>query len=156
MRRLTLTAFAVLGVLGSLATGRATAQYYPPSYGPIASPTYGTYGTYGRYGPALSPYLNLTRGGNPAANYFLGVLPEMERRRNQAEVAREILDLDRRTEAAAAPPPLAPGDVAAELTGGGLPPTGHVVAYGNYGTYYALPTPGAPAARGPAARTRGR
>jgi hypothetical protein len=146
MKRLTLTAFAVLGVFASLAAGRASAQYNPPSYGNVYGPTYGNYG---RAGPALSPYLNLTRGGNPAANYFLGVLPEIDRRRNQAEVARDIADLDRRIETPTVQSvaPLA-GDVGAELTGGGLPPTGHPVAFGNYGSYYVQPTPGIPAQRG--------
>ena len=156
MRRLTLTAFAVLGVLASLATGRASAQYNPPSYGNVYGPTYGNYG---RAGPALSPYLNLTRGGNPAANYFLGVLPEIDRRRNQAEVARDIADLDRRVETPLAVQQVAPGpgDVVTELTGGGLPPTGHPAAFGNYGSYYTFPTPGSQAARGPqAGQSRGR
>jgi len=33
-----------------------------------------------RPAPALSPYLNLVRGGNPAVNYYLGVLTEFDRR----------------------------------------------------------------------------
>ena len=33
-----------------------------------------------RRDPPLSPYLNLLRGGDPAANYFLGVRPEQQRR----------------------------------------------------------------------------
>jgi hypothetical protein len=156
MRRLTLAAVAVLGVFASLATGRASAQYNPPSYGNVYGPTYGNYG---RAGPALSPYLNLTRGGNPAANYFLGVLPEIDRRRNQAEVARDITDLDRRVDMPAVTPPLVapPGGVETELTGGGLPPTGHAAAFGNYGSYYAFPNPGSAAPRGPqAGQSRGR
>lgn len=139
MRRLVLTGFAALGLLGFLAIGRASAQYYPP-YRP-------TYGSYGRSGPALSPYLNLTRGGNPAANYFLGVLPEIDRRATKAEQGTAISDLERRTETPGAQP-LAPDDVIGALTGGGLPPTGHPVAFTSYGTYYGLTAPAAQVPRG--------
>jgi hypothetical protein len=145
MRRLTVTGFLALGLLGLLATQRASAQYRQPAYGP-------GYGNYGRTGPALSPYLNLTRGGNPAANYFLGVLPEMDRRATKAEQGREIADLERRTDALAAPPPAA-GGVAEELTGGGLPPTGHATSFTTYGSYYTL-TP--PVSRLPAVQGHGR
>ena len=153
MRRLTLTALAAVGLLGFLATGRASAQYsdfYAPAYRPG-----GAFGSYGRAGPALSPYLNLTRGGNPAANYFLGVLPELERRANQAEVGAMITNLDRRIEA----PPTQPLPTTDDILGGvtaGLPPTGHPAVFGNYGNYYGLPAPGTQAPRPSAAQTRGR
>jgi hypothetical protein len=141
MRRLTLTGLAVLGVLGFLTTGRASAQYYP-----------GSYGSYGRSRPALSPYLDLTRGGNPAANYFLGVLPEIDRRRTKVEQGTAINELERRTEALGAQ---LDDDIARQLTGGGLPPTGHAATFATYGTYYGLTSPGAPA-RGQSTQVRGR
>jgi hypothetical protein len=34
--------------------------------------------------PTLSPYLNMLRGGDPAANYFLGTLPDFQRRQEDA------------------------------------------------------------------------
>jgi hypothetical protein len=40
--------------------------------------------------PALSPYLNLLRGGNPATNFYLGVVPEQQRRSNEALFGRTI------------------------------------------------------------------
>ncbi len=144
MTRLILTGFAVLGVLCFLATGRASAQYYR-----------GSYGSYGRPGPALSPYLDLTRGGNPATNYFLGVLPEIDRRRTKEQQGQAIIDLERRTEPPGAQLPLAEG-VVGELTGGGLPPTGHAAGFATYGTYYNLTAPAAPFARGPAGQARPR
>jgi hypothetical protein len=147
MRRLTLTGLVALGLLGLLATQRASAQYRQPAYGP-------GYGSYGRNGPALSPYLNLTRGGNPAANYFLGVLPEIDRRATTLQQARELSELERRTDELAAPQ--APRTVAEELTGGGLPPTGHAASFTTYGNYYSLTPPASPAPRGQTTQVRGR
>jgi hypothetical protein len=78
MRRLSLASslacFSALWVAGLV-----HAQGYAPNYqfSPYARPNY-----VGSPRPVLSPYLNLLRGGNPAANYFLGVLPEFERRAN--------------------------------------------------------------------------
>ena len=48
------------------------------------------------YRPTISPYLNLLRGGNPAVNYYLGVVPEVERRAEDYRVNQEILYLQRR------------------------------------------------------------
>jgi len=138
-------AIAVLGLLGLLATGKACAQnspYYP-----------GSYGGYGRPGgPALSPYLDLTRGGNPAANYFLGVLPEIDRRRTKVEQGTAITDLERRTEAQGAQ--LQATDEVLGFTG--LPPTGHAATFTTYGTYYGLMPPATPLMRGQMGQTRSR
>jgi hypothetical protein len=142
MRRLTLTGLAVLGVLGFLTTGRASAQYYQ-----------GSYGSYGRSRPALSPYLDLTRGGNPAANYFLGTLPEIDRRKTKVEQGTAINELERRTDTLGAQ--LQADKDLYDLTGGGLPPTGHAATFGNMSTYFGLPTPTAPP-RSQQAQGRGR
>jgi hypothetical protein len=153
MRRIILAAIAAVGLLASVAADWAAAQYsqfYAPAYRPG-----GAFGSYGRAGPALSPYLNLTRGGNPAANYFLGVLPELNNRATRAELGTLINDLDRKVEAPAQQP-LPSDDVLGALTGGGLPPTGHPTVFGNYGTYYNLPPPSAPATRASPAQVRGR
>jgi hypothetical protein len=153
MRRLALTGLAAVGLLGFLTLGRASAQY-SQFYGPAYRPG-GAYGSYGRGGPALSPYLNLTRGGNPAANYFLGVLPEIDRRATKAEVGTMISDLERRLENPPAQP-LVSDDVIGGLTGGGLPPTGHAAMFTNYSSYYGLTPPGAQVPRPAAAQVRGR
>jgi hypothetical protein len=149
MRRPMLRSLAVLGMLAFLAAGKASAQYSP--YYP------GSYGGYGRPGgaPALSPYLDLRRGGNAAANYFLGVLPEIDRRRTKVEQGTAITDLERRTEMQSSQ--LQELDtVLSPLTGGGLPPTGHAAAFATYSTYYGLTAPAAPFARGPVAPSRNR
>jgi hypothetical protein len=149
MRRHTLTVLVALGLFGLLAQGRAAAQFSPPSYGP-------GYGSYGRSGPALSPYLNLTRPGNPATNYFLGVLPEIDRRRTKAEQGREITDLELRSDVLAQQQQALKENVEQELTGGGLPPSGHAAAFTSYGSYYGLTPPASPAARTQSTQTRGR
>jgi hypothetical protein len=43
--------------------------------------------------PLLSPYLNLLRGGNPAANYYLGVVPERARRANETQLGSNLNQL---------------------------------------------------------------
>jgi hypothetical protein len=60
--------------------------------------------------PSLSPYLNMLRGGNPAANYYLGVVPEQQRRANEAMFGRSINQLVPRVQTLE-------GEVAGELTG---------------------------------------
>src|SRR5262249_17905772 len=49
--------------------------------------------------PMLSPYLNLVRNGNngvtPGINYFLGTLPEIQRRSVQAVYGQAINQLQR-------------------------------------------------------------
>src|SRR5437868_12007922 len=83
--------------------------------------------------PALSPWLNLTRGGNPATNYFLGVLPEIDRRATQAQLGAAVTDLERRVEAPPPAPALGPADdLLGGLAGGGPAPTGHASALGGY------------------------
>jgi hypothetical protein len=95
------------------------AQQYPnyrPGYGPSR--------------PQLSPYLELLRGGNPAANYYLGVVPEFDRRRTQREFGTAILDLERRPE------------TTTPTTDDLLPPlggTGHPTYFLNYSSYFNLP-----------------
>jgi hypothetical protein len=117
-----------MGVVGFLGPATASAQLYP-SY----SSPYG--GAYRRMQPALSPYLNLTRSGNPAANYFLGVLPEIERRQVEAMQGAAILDLERRLDTPAPTEEALPTRLE-----GPLPPTGHAAAFATYSTYYSLPS----------------
>src|SRR5688500_606325 len=84
IRRLSL---GIAGALALLAAQDASAQYVFRPNPPVVAP-------YSR--PALSPYLNLLRGGDPAANYYLGVLTEYDRRFQQAKipVAVEMPRLD--------------------------------------------------------------
>src|SRR5262245_28146673 len=104
MNRRAMASAAFVGLL-LLATPRlASAQFGPGAgygtgypYGPRA-PTVNPVGR-----PGLSPYLNLLRGGNPAANYYLGVVPEAERRFNARQFSTAITDLEQRTATAPTP-----------------------------------------------------
>lgn len=108
----------------ALGAGHATAQQPYPNY-ISPSPT----SPYAR--PQLSPYLNLLRGGSPAANYYLGVVPERDRRRNERALGAAVQDLERRTEAPAQPDEeLVPR----------LPSTGHPAYFMNYSSYFNLGT----------------
>jgi hypothetical protein len=44
----------------------------------------------------LNPYLNLIRGGDPSANYFLGTLAESQRRQNAYMFRTDIEDINAR------------------------------------------------------------
>jgi hypothetical protein len=121
MRSAYLALALAMGVMLGVDASPASAQY-----GPVYRP-----GLYPQGTPGLSPYLDLTRGGNLAANYFLGTIPEIERRRNTALFGAAIQDLERRS-------------LALEQTQGAdelvptLPGTGHPVAFGSYQPYYSL------------------
>jgi hypothetical protein len=83
--------------------------------------------------PALSPYLNMLRGGDPAANYYLGVMTEYDRRYRESRIGlptdtpspyfdpllddRNDLDVRERT----------------------LPPTGHQAGFMIYNAYFRIP-----------------
>ena len=101
-------------------------------FGPLVRP-----GLYPAGTPGLSPYLDLTRGGNRATNYFLGTIPEIERRRNAAVFGSAILDLERRS--------TLPVEPAVEELVPTLAQTGHPVAFMNYYPYYLLGPQAAPA-----------
>jgi len=121
MRRSVLILLAALPVLLSHPSF-ALAQRRGTGIGPLQQNAYAPT-------PALSPYLNLTRGGNPAANYYLGVLPEFDRRAFEANPPVNI------------PPNLLLPDVPERFEDilPGLPQTGHVVGYQYYGSYYNVP-----------------
>jgi hypothetical protein len=68
----------------------------------------------------------MLRGGDPSANYFLGVVPERERRRNDAYFRSSIFDLEQRTQQLAE----------AEEAFVPLRSTGHATAFGNTSTYF--------------------
>jgi hypothetical protein len=123
MSRALLAAALSLALLVTAGTGSASAQVGP--YGPGFRPGLFPSGT-----PGLSPYLDLTRGGNRAANYFLGTIPEIERRRNTALFGAAIQGLEQRQRAAP--------EVEAEELVPTLPGTGHPVAFGSYAPYYQL------------------
>jgi hypothetical protein len=89
---------------------------------PYARPNYGPY-----FRPQLSPYLDITRGGNAAVNYFLGTLPEFDRRINQQNVNTSLRVLDREVNA----PPTQESDILNPLPG-----TGHPTGFQQLGSYF--------------------
>lgn len=119
MRRLSI---AIAATVALTAVHDASAQYVFRPNPPVVAP-------YSR--PALSPYLNLLRGGDPAANYYLGVLTEYDRRFNQAKipVAAEIPRID----------PYVDDRVDVDVPDRRLPPTGHQSGFMIYNSYFNLP-----------------
>jgi len=89
MKRLLLA----LPLLGILATPDPAAAQYNSSYQPYISP----YNYYQR-GTTLSPWLQLLRGNNTAANYYLGVLPERDRRNDERRFQAALLGEQRSTQ----------------------------------------------------------
>ncbi len=120
MMRLTLAGCAAAALLW-LAAGSAHAQFSgrPGGYGSA-----GYYNPYGRQ--QLSPYLNLLRGGDPAANYYAGVVPAFQQRAVNAQYGSAIVDLDRRVYG-----PAGEGDIG-DLTS----TTGHPTAFLNTSSYF--------------------
>ena len=90
MKRLLIAVPVMALFLGS--ADRAAAQYHP--YQPYTGSPYSYY----QGGSTLSPWLQLGRGGNSAANYYLGVLPEMDRRANDRRFQAALLGDQRATE----------------------------------------------------------
>ena len=116
MTRLTRVLLPAAVAVLLLAAGAAPAQQRPfnqPNYGP-------------GYHPPLSPYLDLLRGGDPAVNYYLGTVPEFQRRQNNEVFRSALAELDQRV-----------SQTTVEL-GLSVPvtPTGHVTAFGNTGGYF--------------------
>lgn len=128
MKRFTL---ALLATLIPLSTQMARAQFAPPT-----RPNYGP-----GYRPPLSPYLNLLRGGDPSANYFLGTIPEQQRRYNAQVFSSEISALDQRTLGNVLTPEQALFQT--------LPGTGHATAFGTTGYYFGSMNPYGPSAQRP-------
>ena len=136
-KRLVPVSLAALVLLGA---GTARAQFLPP-----ARPNYGP-----GYRPQLSPYLNFLRGGDPAANYFLGVIPEFQRRQNANQFRAQIQGLQILTAPLRNPlaEPLEVTRVPRRLMS-----SGHPTAFGYTGTFFATGQPAAAAPqRGAAAR----
>jgi hypothetical protein len=106
--------------LGGGATGLRPYPYNPaPAYGP-------------GYQTQLSPFLNFLRGGDPASNYYLGVLPEQQRRTDARLFGTAIGVLQQRQQLQGGQQQAGPD---ADLFTP-LPTTGHPVAFGNYGGFY--------------------
>ncbi len=120
MKRLLNLSILTLGGLLSFPAASAQAQYY--SY-PQVRPN----NTYSRP-PVLSPYLNLIPVRPAGVNYFLNVVPEMDRRSQFNQINSQLYDLSRQRVQPQQPveDPLLPP----------LQTTGHPVGFMNYAPYY--------------------
>ncbi len=92
MKRQFVVSAATLVWLLAIHVGPVSAQYYPYPSMPGYSPQY-------QNNTGLSPYLNLLRGGDPAANYFLGTVPEFQRRSNFNYLQTKIQEIDQQSAA---------------------------------------------------------
>ncbi len=101
----------------------ASAQQPPPYL--YNQPQYGV-----GFRPQLSPYLNLTGRNDPAVNYFLGTLPEFDRRYTKQLYGAAIGSLESQ---ALKPTPPAVADVDLFTP---LATTGHPTAFQNTGGYF--------------------
>jgi hypothetical protein len=123
MKQLPLGSIASLGVLLLGATSNASAQQY---YTPYPFQYSQMPGLNPGGGPRLNPYLNFFRG-NPAVDYYLGAVPEIDRRRFQVQTRSQISGLEQQLNT----PPIGDEDM--------LPlqsQTGHAVAFGNTAGYF--------------------
>lgn len=77
----------------------------------------------------------MLRGGNPAANYYLGVVPERERRANDNYYQSGLMQLEQRQLSSG-------GNIDLEDELPRLPGTGHGTAFLMYSPYYNMPSPG--------------
>jgi hypothetical protein len=123
MRRFIFSSCAALLALAAGWSGTARAQitqpFTPPQFGP-------------GYQTMLSPYLNFLRN-NPAANYFLGVLPEDQRRQYSNQFRGNISNLQILTSPLRNPleEPPEVSDVPRKFY-----PSGHPTAFGNTMTFF--------------------
>jgi hypothetical protein len=103
---------AVLGFLWAASPGQAQTGYFRPG------------GAGGLNRPTTSPYLNLTRPGNTALNYYNLVRPEFEFRNAVQGLQTQINQQQQQ---------LGNGQDVGE---GGLPVTGHAVQFQNFSHYF--------------------
>jgi hypothetical protein len=119
MNRLIGTAFAGLLAGAMFGTGSASAQFTfpfrPPAYGP-------------GYQTQLSPYLNMLRGGDPAANFFIGVNPEFQRRQDRNVMYNSLQGMFMQL-------PMPPGINEVDLDAP-MVSTGHPTAFNYTGMYF--------------------
>ena len=123
MKQLLLASVASLGVLLLSAVSNARAQYYSPYPSPYTQMP----GLNPGGGPRLNPYLNFFRG-SPAVDYYLGAVPEIDRRRYQLQSRSQILGMEQQVNA-----PIVPTD---EDLLPAQSQTGHPVAFGNTAGYF--------------------
>jgi|SRR5438128_1478628 len=122
MKRIVL-ACTLAGLGLAAGASRADAQVFAPrqQYNPYARPT-------------VSPYVNLGRGGNPAANYYGLIKPQMDANQQIQQLQLQQNQMQQQG---------LPLEDQAGLGGlggfGGGPFTGHNSQFGNYSHYFPQP-----------------
>jgi hypothetical protein len=108
-----------LGILGAAGAGQARAQfgYSRPPTSPFNQ-------------PAVSPYMNLTRGGSPGVNYNTLVRPQIDTSRALQQLQSQV---SQDQQALMGQLGGAPAGFDASAA---LPLTGHPVQFMNYAHYY--------------------
>jgi len=134
MKRFILASLTTLfGLLA--ASSSASAQFAYPIQGAQRYPGWQT---------PLSPYLNLLRGGDPAANYFIGVVPEFQRRMDRNITYGTLQSMGNML-------PPRPGIAEEDEFNAPMRSTGHPTAFGYTGGYFGAGTGvGGPMANRPA------
>ena len=98
--------------------------------------------------PLLSPYLDLLRAGDPAANYYLGTIPEQQRRQQAQQFSNDIRALETGEQRLASELTLAPEDqklVKDRFPSGHVTTTNSTLGYfGNTARYFPTPQYAAP------------
>lgn len=83
------------------------------------------------YTPPLTPWLNMLRAGNPAANYYLGVVPEFRQRTLNAQYGAQFNMMNQKLGTEIESPEM-------EDLLPTLPSTGHATQFMNASPYYTL------------------
>src|SRR5262245_11908721 len=84
--------------------------------------------------PAISPYLDIVRGGNPAINYYNGTLTEIDRRQNaiqQQFMQGQVNQLQQQATTLLEEQDFIPA----------LSQTGHAAGFQVYGSYFTFQNP---------------
>jgi hypothetical protein len=92
--------------------------------------------------PTVSPYLNMTRGGNQAVNYFGLVRPQQDAARSIQQLQLQQVQQQQALLGAQTFVPVSGEDPQQA----GLPTTGHPVTFFNYSRYFPLAGGGRPGA----------
>jgi hypothetical protein len=130
MKRLGVAAAATLAWLG-VSAGTASAQFSSNFSQLYQYPSNPQYDQFNRSN--LSPYLNLTRGGLNSANYYLGVVPEIQRRNFEFRAANDLSSI---YSAATQPQQALDDPLWREPFIRVSPPTGHLTGFQTFGSYY--------------------
>ncbi len=142
MIRYLFVAALALGAGGTASAQYPTQPYYPYPQGAVMP------NIYNPQQQPLSPYLNLTRGGSPAANYYYGVRPGTVGGTGQTLGAPFTAPGANRQlffpHLAGASDPSQPREVG---EGSVLPPAGHPVTFNNTMGYFPSPLGNSGAAR---------